>query len=261
MGITAIAGIVLILLSIVVSTVMDGNSFGPLIGPSSLVLVVGAAIGASIIPYELTDVLGLPKAILRSLRSSATDLDARIALYIRLADSARRDGLLALDAIVDEIDDAYIQYGLRLVTDGADESTLKAELEAYMSAIDERHATPPALLRKLAVYSPAFGMVGTVIGLVNMLGNLSNPESLGKGMALALLTTLYGSLLANMVFQPFAERLEKLHATEMSVMAFDTDAILALQTGTSPRSLVAHLESLLPPAQRLGFDERQAAAA
>jgi chemotaxis protein MotA len=225
------------------------------------VLVLGCALGASIIPFELSDVLGLPKAMIRSLRSSTTDLDERIALYMRLSDSARREGLLALDAIIDEVDDAYIQYGLRLVTDGIDEATLRAELEAYMGAIDERHTTPPALLRKLATYSPAFGMVGTVIGLVNMLGNLASPSELGKGMALALLTTLYGSLLANMVFQPFAERLEKLHATEMSVMGFDTDAICALQSGTSPRALVAHLESLLPPARRLGFDERQGAAA
>lgn len=261
MGLTAIAGAVLGLLAIVVSMVMDGNSFGPLISPSSFVLVFGCTVGSSMFSYEVADVVGLPKAMIRALKSSSTDLGDRISMYMKLAESARREGLLALDAKIDEIGDAYIQYGLRLVTDGADETQLKEELEAYMGAVEDRHAVPAALLRKLSGYAPAFGMVGTVIGLVNMLGALTSPEDLGKGMALALLTTLYGVLLANMVFQPFAERLEKLHRSEMSVMAFDTDAICALQTGTSPRSLVAHLESLLPPAQRLGYEDRAEAAA
>lgn len=261
MGLTALGGLALILLSIVVSTVLDGNSFGPLISPSSFVLVFGTTLGASMFPFEVRDMVNLPKVMIRALRSSDVDLGDRISMYMRLAESARREGLLALDAQLDDIEDPYVQFGLRLLTDGADENQLKDELDAYMGAVDERHAVPSSILRKLSSYAPAFGMVGTVIGLVNMLGALSSPEDLGKGMALALLTTLYGVLLANMVFQPFAERLEKLHASEMSVMEFDTDAICALQTGTSPRALVAHLESLLPPAERHGYDDRVATAA
>lgn len=261
MGVTAIGGFVLIVLAVVVSTVLDGNSFGPLISPSSAVLVLGTTVGASIFAYELSDVTNLPKVMLRALRSSKIDLSDRISMYMRLAESARREGLLALDAMLDDIEDPYVQYGLRLVTDGADENQLKEELETYMGAIDDRHGVPAAIFRKLSAYAPAFGMVGTVIGLVNMLGALSSPEDLGAGMALALLTTLYGVLFANIIFQPFAERLEKLHADEMSVMEFDTDAICALQTGTSPRALVAHLESLLPPAKRQGYDDRLEAAA
>lgn len=261
MALTAIGGVVLVLLAVVVSTVMDGNSFGPLMGPSSAILVLGATIGSSIFAYETADATNLPKVMLRALRSSKIDLSDRISMYMRLAESARREGLLALDAMLDDIDDPYVQYGLRLVTDGADETQLREELETYMGAVDDRHGVPPALLRKLAAYAPAYGMVGTVIGLVNMLGALASPEDLGAGMALALLTTLYGVLFANVVFQPFAERLEKLHADEMAVMQFDTDAICALQTGTSPRALVAHLESLLPPAKRQGYDDRLEAAA
>ena len=261
MGVTAIGGVALIIFAIAGSTIIDGNSFAPLISPSSAVLVFGATIGASIFAYELRDVINLPKVALRALRSSSADLGGRISMYMRLADSARREGLLALDALIDDIDDAYVRYGLRLVTDGADESQLKEELDAYMRAVEDRHAIPSAMFRKLAGYAPAFGMVGTVIGLVNMLGNLSSPEELGAGMALALLTTLYGVLFANILFQPFAERLEKLHAEEMLVMEFDTDAICALQAGTSARALVAHLESMLPPNQRQGYDDRLAAAA
>lgn len=260
MGATALGGFAMIVLAVVGATILDGNSFGPLISPSSFVLVFGTTVGASMFAYEVRDILNLPKVMLRALKSSDVALGDRIEMYMRLAESARREGLLALDAMIDDIEDAYVQYGLRLVTDGADENQLKEELDAYMGAVEGRHAVPSTILRKLASYAPAFGMVGTVIGLVNMLGSLSSPEDLGAGMALALLTTLYGVVFANALFQPFAERLEKLHSNEMAVMEFDTDAICALQTGTSPRAMVAHLESLLPPAERQGYDDRAQAA-
>lgn len=256
MGIPFFAGIGLSLAAIVVSTIMDGNSFGPLIGPSSILLVLGCAIGASMMAAEMGELTGFPKAIIRSLKAGDVDYDERIGRYMHLAEVARREGLLALDAKIDDMEDEFVQFGLRMVTDGRDENDVRSELAAWAEAVDQRHAIAPAMARRLASYAPAFGMVGTVIGLINMLGNISSPENLGSGMALALLTTLYGSLLANLVFQPLAERMEKLHEAEMSVLAFDTDAILAVQRGTNPRNLVGHLESLLPPASRVGYDER-----
>jgi chemotaxis protein MotA len=260
MAITFIIGIVLCLLAIVGSTIMDGNSFGPLIGPSSFILVFFAALGVSMVSYEMADLKALPKAVLRALKPVNVDYDERITYYIDLADVVRRDGLLALEEKISQIDDPFAQYGLRMLTDGVDETTLRTELDAWIDAMVERHAVAPAFMRKMAIYSPAWGMVGTVIGLVNMLGNLSSPESLGGGMALALLTTLYGSLFANMIFQPLAERMERVHEAELTKLAFDTDAIVALQSGAAPRALADHLESLLPPAQRVGFDERKKAA-
>jgi chemotaxis protein MotA len=256
-----IAGIGLVLFAIVASTIMDGNSFGPLIGPSSFLLVFLAAVGAAMVSSELSDMAKLPKAIVHALKSKPPDLNARIDLYMELAELARRDGLLGLESRAEEIEDPFVRYGLQMVTDGTDEEELKAELGTWARAVAERHGVAPSILRKLGAYAPAFGMVGTVIGLVNMLGNLSSPEKLGGGMALALLTTLYGSLFANLFFQPLAERLEKLHEVEMSGMSFDADAICALQSGTNPRSLVAHLESLLPPSERQGFSARSGKAA
>ena len=204
MALPVIIGFALVLLSIVVSTVMDGNSFGPLIGPSSLLLVLGCAVGAAAISADLADLKALPKAILKALKGLDVDHDARITTYLGLAEVARREGLLALESQVATMEDPFIRHGLQLVADGTDETTLRAELAVWGRSLDERHGVAPGILRKLASYAPAFGMVGTVIGLVNMLGNLSSPEQLGKGMALALLTTLYGSLFANLVFQQMA---------------------------------------------------------
>lgn len=256
MAITVLIGVGLILLSIVGSTVMDGNSFGPLIGPSSFILVLGCAVGAAAISAEMAELKLVPKAIVKALKSSPPDLTGRINLYMDLAELVRRDGLLGLESRMESVDDAFVKHGLQMVIDGTDEEDLRKELTAWVRSVEERHAVAPAILRKLAVYSPAFGMVGTIIGLVNMLGNLADPDQLGGGMALALLTTLYGSLFANLFFQPLAERLERQHETEMSAMAFDADAIFALQSGTSPRSLVAYLESLLPPSERQGYTTR-----
>lgn len=261
MAITYVIGFVLCLLAIVGSTIMDGNSFGPLIGPSSFILVMFCALGVSMMSYEMAELKAVPKALIRAFKAVDIDFDARIGYYLDLADVVRRDGLLALDARINDFDDQFVQYGLRMLTDGVDEAKLHQELDSWTDALVERHAVAPSFFRKLSVYSPAFGMVGTVIGLVNMLGNLSSPEQLGGGMALALLTTLYGSLFANLIFQPLAERLERMHEAELAGLAFDMDAILALQTGAAPRALVDHLESLLPPAQRVGFDERKKAAA
>ena len=256
MALPVLAGFGLVLLSIVASTVIDGNSFGPLIGPSSLLLVLGCAMGASVISSDVADLKTLPKAIIKGFKGTTTDHDARIDTYMSLAEVARREGLLALEAQLDSIEDPFIKHGVQMITDGIDETQLRLELSTWGRSVDQRHSVAPGLLRKLATYAPAFGMVGTVIGLVNMLGNLSSPEQLGKGMALALLTTLYGSLFANLVFQPMAERLEGLHEGEMSLLGFDADAICALQAGTSPRTLVSRLESMRPPAERRGYDDR-----
>lgn len=256
MALTFIGGIVLCLLSIVAATLIDGNSFGPLIGPSSFLLVFGCAIGASMISYELDDLKALPKAIIAATKATVTDFSARINKYSELADLARRDGLLALDEHAGALEDPFVEYGIQMLTDGVDETTLRDELTAWIDSLNERHAIAPSILRKLATYAPAFGMVGTVIGLINMLGNLASPESLGSGMAVALLTTLYGALFANLLFQPIAERLEQVHEAEMARLMFDADAILAIQAGTTPRNLVSHLESMRPPAERVGFDSR-----
>lgn len=260
MPLTYVVGFVLCIVAIVGSTIMDGNSFGPLIGPSSFVLVFFCAVGVSMMSFEMDEMKALPKACIRALKPVAVDYDARIKFYIELADLVRRDGLLALESRMTEVEEPFIRHGLALISDGCDEAQLRRELETWVDSMVERHAIGPSFMRKMTTYSPAFGMVGTVIGLVNMLGNLSSPEELGGGMALALLTTLYGSLFANLLFQPFAERMEHLHEAEVTQLVFDTDALLGLQTGTPPRALVEHLESLLPPAQRLGFEERKKAA-
>lgn len=254
-----IGGFAAILAAIVVSTVMDGNSFGPLIGPSSFVLVFFGALGAGLMAYRKTDVGRLPKALIYCLKGSPPDPSAAVTTLAALAQTARRDGMLALEERLDEIADPFLASGLRYLVDGLDADRVRELLEIDIAALDDRHQAVIGFFRAVGGYAPTFGMVGTVIGLINMLGNLSDPEQLGAGMALALLTTLYGVLIANVTFNPIASRLERLNRLELEAREVVLDGVLSIQAGLSPRLLVERLETYLPPAARLGHEERTTA--
>jgi chemotaxis protein MotA len=251
-----LGGLVVSLLGIVVATLIDGNSFGALIGPSSVVLVVVGSLGATLMSARMPDLSKVPKALAVALRSPVPDIDETITTIGRLAEVVRREGMLALEAKMEEVDDAFLRRGVQLLVDGQDAEQIAEVLQIEIAALDERHQIPISFFKALGGYAPTFGMLGTVIGLINMLGNLSDPAQLGIGMALALLTTLYGVAFANLVFLPIAGRLERLNAVELSALDVTLDGILCLQGGMSPRLLVERLETYLPPAQRVGHAER-----
>ena len=254
-------GFILTLLAIVVSTIMDGNSFGPLIGPSSFVMVLFGAFGAGLQGFRLSDVTIVPKAVIYGLTKSPPDPSDAVTALAGLADVARRDGMLALEGKLEEVEDTFLRRGLQLVVDGLDADQVREVLDIDIAAMEERHRMPISFLKAVGGYCPTFGMVGTVIGLVNMLGNLTDPAQLGIGMALALLTTLYGVIFANMFFNPMAARLERMHKLEMAALDVAIDGILSIQSGTSPRLLVERLEIYLPPSARVGLAERTGGAA
>ena len=256
-----IGGLVLALLGIVASTIMDGNSFGPLIGPSSAVLVLSGAVGAGLMAYRTSELAVLPRSALKALKGQAVEVQETITCLAQLAEIARRDGMLALESRLATLEDRFLRTGVQLLVDGADEEVLRDTLEIEIAATDERHRNSSGFFKSIAGYAPTFGMVGTVIGLINMLGNLTDPSQLGKGMALALLTTLYGVMFANLVFQPIASRLERLNELELSNLDVALDGILTIRRGASPRGVIERLESYLPPSDRIGVGDRLKPAA
>jgi chemotaxis protein MotA len=251
-----LGGLALSLIGIVLSTVMDGNSFGPLIGPSSFVLVFLGAMGAGAMAYRKDEVARVPKAFVAALKSQPPDIDSTVTKLAEMAEVARRDGMLALEERLTTVDDPFLKQGLQLLVDGMDASQVRTMLEIDIAAVDERHQLGISFFKSLGGYAPTFGMVGTVIGLINMLGNLSAPAQLGIGMSLALLTTLYGVALANLIFLPISSRLDRLNNQELAARDVTLDGVLALQAGTSPRLLVERLETYLPPSQRIGLKAR-----
>ena len=258
MNITFIGGILLSLGAIAGSTVIDGNSFGVLFGPSALVLVLFGTIGAGSVGYSMGEIKQIPGAVLHALRGSPPDVDGTISRLVSFANTARREGVLALERRLDEVDDHFQRAGLQLVVDGVDPDQVRQFLEIEIAAADERHQVAISFFKTLAGYAPTMGLLGTIIGLVNMLANLSDPSQLGKGMALALLTTLYGVLFANLLFQPLSEKLTRANSAELSSLDMALDGILAVQAGTSPRMLAERLETYLAPDLRMGYERRMA---
>ncbi|QBI21243.1 motility protein A [Egibacter rhizosphaerae] len=251
-----IGGIALIFVAIGIAMVIDGNALSVLLSMSSFVLVFFATLGAGVMAYRPTELRKIPTIMKSGLKQQPSDLDATVTQLAAMADVARREGMLALEARLDEVEDPSIRQALQLVVDGLDAEAVREMVEIDISAVEQRHTANIGFFQALGGYAPTFGMVGTVIGLINMLQNLTNPEQLGVGMALALLTTLYGVMLANVVFIPFATRLQRLSEAEIRTREAALDGIIALQGGISPRLLVERLETYLPPERRIGYQER-----
>lgn len=256
-----LGGLGLAFLSIVVSMVMDGNAPGALIGPSSFVLVVFGSIGAALMAYRKAHLPMIGASLKAALKNDPPELDEVIDTLAPLADVARREGMLALEARIDSVEDPFLKGGVQLLVDGMDTEQIQQTMEIEIAAVDERHRTAIGFWKALGGYAPTLGMMGTVIGLINMLGNLSDPEQLGLGMSLALLTTLYGVVFSNLVFLPIANRLDNLNKAELAARDMALDGVLALQSGMSSRMLVERLETYLPVSARVGHRARNEAAA
>jgi chemotaxis protein MotA len=256
-----LAGLGLVFLSIILSTLMDGNSFGPLIGPSSLVLVLFGALGGALAGFRMPDALSLPKGFIKAITGSPPEPDAVVTQLMGFAESARREGILALEEGIKTVEDEFLKAGLQMVVDGVEGDVVREVMETEIESMQARHANMIMIFGKLAEYAPAMGMLGTVIGLINMLGNLADPSALGKGMALSLLTTLYGVFFANIFFAPMGAKLTKLSKMEVAARELTLEGILAVREGASPRLLVEKLEARLPPDLRVGAKVRMGQAA
>ena len=251
-----LGGLAVAFLSIVISMVMDGNSPGALIGPSSFVLVMFGSIGATLMAYRKAHLSVIPASFRAATKNSPPELDEIIDTLGPLADVARREGMLALEARIETIEDDFLRSGVQLLVDGMDTEQVQQTMEIEIAALDERHRVAIGFWKALGGYAPTLGMLGTVIGLINMLGNLSDPAQLGIGMSLALLTTLYGVLFSNLLFLPIANRLDNLNRAELAARDMALDGLLAMQSGVSSRMLVERLETYLPVTARQGYQVR-----
>jgi chemotaxis protein MotA len=183
-----------------------------------------------------------------------------ITQLVEFSEIARRDGILALENKTQEIKDPFILMGIQMAIDGTDTEVMEAILRSEVEAMAVRHKTAKTFLETNARYSPAFGMIGTLIGLVIMLGNMSNPDAIGPGMAVALLTTLYGAYIANALCLPLADKLGFYSKRELEVRELIIRGLLSIQNGDNPRVLEQKLATCLPAKQRAELAKKKAAA-
>ena len=216
----------------------------------SMLIVFGGTIGATLTHYPLGTVLKVGIVIRKTLVSKTPVPAAIINQFMDYANRARREGILALESIVNSIDDAYLRKGLQLTVDGLEPESIQSIIETEIRNTESRHETGIELLSALAAYSPALGMIGTVIGLVQMLKTMDDPSTIGPAMAVALITTFYGAVLANLVFLPLVGKLKHRSKEEVLIMEMQMEGVLGISRGENPRILKEKLSSFQPPKER-----------
>ncbi|HHX64196.1 MAG TPA: motility protein A [Chloroflexi bacterium] len=252
MELSTIIGLVIALFSLVVGLILGGGVVQKLFDPGSLLIVFGGTFGTLFISYPLKAVLGLPRVVSLSIKKPGINYQDAIDLLVNLAQRARRDGLLTLEESVRSLDDEFLRKGLMLVIDGIDSSTVRDILQTDLEMMGERHQTGISMLESMGSFSPAMGLIGTVMGLVNALGNMTDPDVLAAAVSVAFLTTLWGCFASNVLWIPLANKLRANDEAEDSVRRLMIEGILGIQAGQSPRIVREKLEAFLAPEARAG---------
>jgi len=215
--------------------------------PSVLIVIVGSCL-VLMMKFSLGQFLGAGKTAAKAFMFKLDSPEDIITLVVDLADAARKGGLLSLEG--KEIPNPFLEKGIGLLIDGHDEDVVKSVLTKDKNMAVERHKLGSSVWLSLGDLAPAMGMIGTLIGLVAMLSNMDDPKSIGPAMAVALLTTLYGAMLANMIAIPFSDKLQLRMAEEELIKSMSIDAVLAIQAGQNPRVIESMLRTYLPESKR-----------
>jgi chemotaxis protein MotA len=258
MDIATIIGLIIGPALIIWGMVGGGEPMSMFIDKQSVAIVGGGALTAALLSFPLRDVLRVPRVVKHALFNKARDPHELIREMVHYAEVARRDGILSLENSVRDIKDDFLVTGIQMAVDGTDPELIESILESELAAIEERHGNGKALFENLGKYAPAFGMIGTLIGLVKMLANMNDPSQIGAGMAIALLTTMYGALLANLFALPIAEKLGKRSAEEMFIKHIILRGVMAIQSGDNPRVVEQKLKTFLPVVERRAPEEAAA---
>lgn len=234
-----------IVLGIAILTSGGISGFQAFLNVPSILIVLGGVVTALLINFNKDQLKNVTKVMAEIFNKNETDTSELIALFERLSERSRREGLLALENELEEVEDPYIKKGILLAIDGIEPEIINDIMNAEIDAMEERHGRGRLIIEKAGEYAPAWGMIGTLIGLILMLQNLEDPTTLGPSMAVALITTLYGSLLANLVFIPMAGKLETKTEEEIFHKQVIIEGVLGVQSGQNPRILKEKLTAFL----------------
>ena len=235
-------------MAVVIAAIFTGGFALTFVNPPSILIVLGGTFLVVMVKFSLKQFLGAFKVAGRAFSSKAHDPENLIAEIVNLANIGRKEGLLALEKA--EIIEPFLQDGIRMLVDGTNQEVVKAVMSKDMQQTIDRHNWGEKVFRATGDVAPAMGMIGTLIGLVQMLSNMNDPKAIGPAMAVALLTTLYGAVLANMLALPIADKLHLRKSNEKTIHAMCIDGVLAIQAGQNPRVIESMLKAYLDPASR-----------
>ena len=221
----------------------------------SAIITFGGSFAATLASYNLQDFIAGIKSFMLVFKVPALNTADMIKKIIELSNIARKEGLLSLEEAATDLDEPFLKKGILLIVDGTDPELVRAIMETELVSIEGRHKNLISFWETLGTMGPAWGMIGTLVGLVNMLNNMEDPSSIGPSMAVALITTLYGSVLANWLCAPVANKLKADNASEMMQKEVMIEGLLSIQAGENPRVIEEKLKSFLAPKERENPEE------
>lgn len=235
---------------LVVVAIFMGGGLGLFINIPSALIVIGGTLGTTMINYPLGDMLKVVSVVKNALFSNTMSGSNLIERFVDFANKSRREGILALESEIKTVKNEFLQKGIQLSIDGLEPQEIREILETEVEFIRSRHQLGAELFTTMGTFAPALGMIGTLIGLVQMLQSMDDPSSIGPAMAVALLTTFYGSLMANLVCIPIAGKLKARSKEEVQSKEMAIQGIISLSNGDNPRILEQKLQAFVPPNQR-----------
>lgn len=240
-------------LLVLISVMLGGNALAFLNLPS-LLIVLGGTITVTMISYSIPEMLNTQRLILQTLFTARDDVQQIAREVIAISERARRQGEKDIERLIKTLaDKPMLARGFTMILDGIPAADVEQILRQEVTAMVNRHNRSAGILRRAAEVAPAMGLIGTLVGLVQLLGNLQQPDTIGPAMALALLTTLYGTVLSNMVFAPLASKLERNSANEAMVLQVYALGAASISRQENPRRLEMLINSILPPAKRVRY--------
>ena len=258
MDIATIAGIIAGF-GLIIGTILTGEGAGAFLHLPSMLVVGGVATAATRVAFPMEQMISAFKVAAKTfLKQESTDTES-VKQFIDLSQMARRDGILALDRALKDIANPFMRIGLEMAVDGTEPDTIRDIMETELSSLQERHKVGQGIFTTLGTYAPAFGMIGTLIGLVQMLRNLDDPSTIGPAMAIALITTTYGAILGNLVFLPMAVKLRNKSTLEVLSMKMIIEGVLAIQKGVNPKNIERKLMNFMAPSVRSKEGDEQTA--
>lgn len=255
MDISTIVGILLGFAFMIFGIITSGD-LASYIHIPSIIITLGGTLASTLTCFPIKDFANTMKVLKKAFAYKDNSPDDVIKEIINLANVARKEGLLALDEYAENLNDEFLKKGIMLIVDGTEPELVRNILETELVYLEERHSNGQKVFESAANFAPAFGMIGTLIGLINMLRTLDDPSTIGPNMSVALVTTFYGSVLSNVLFLPLAQKLKVRNASEILVKELMVEGLLSIQAGENPRIIEEKLKTFIPPNMRKSYRDQ-----
>lgn len=252
MDIMSILGLLISLVSITFGFLEEGGKLSALLAPSAALIVFGGTIGATVMSYSKEDIFSALSMLKMVIVKSVVDKSGTIERIVALAEKARREGILYLENDLDEIEIPFLRKGIQLIVDGTNPEMLRTIMETEMYTMQEKQEIGASVFEKAGGYAPTMGIIGTVMGLVHVLGNLSDPEKLGPSIAMAFIATLYGIGSANIMYLPIAGKISNVSKQDAVLKELMLEGLMSIQAGNNPVLIREKLTAFLNPKEREG---------